>query len=117
MERIFELYKTIRKRKAGIITITQDITDILNNEYTNFGKSIINNSYIKMFFKMEYQETEILNSIGILKSKDIEILSKLDKKEGLLYFNNSSVHIKIEANELEKNIIEGGNSYDNSSSK
>ena len=67
---IFDLYKTIRKKNAGIVTITQDISDFFSVENSNFGKSIFNNSFMKAFFKLEYQDFELLKSVGIMNDEE-----------------------------------------------
>jgi type IV secretory pathway VirB4 component len=57
------LYKTIRKLNAAIVTITQDISDFFSKDMGIYGKSIFNNSFIKMFFKVEYSDSEILQKM------------------------------------------------------
>lgn len=116
-EKIFDLYKTVRKRNAGIVTITQDISDFFSKDGAGFGKSIFNNSYIKLFFKVEYQETEILRNIGIINEEDYRQMSTLNKGEMNMYLNNSCLGLKIEANEYEKKYIEGGKEDDNTCNK
>lgn len=114
---ILELYKTVRKKKAGIISITQDLSDFFSINGGCFGRSIFNNSYIKLFFRMDYNDFNVLKNIGITSSEDYEKMVSLVKGEMFMYFRNSSLTLKVEANECEKSIIEKGEINDSSSVK
>ncbi len=114
---ILELYKTVRKKKAGIISITQDFSDFFSINNGAFGRSIFNNSYIKLFFRMDYNDFNVFKNIGITSDEDYEKMIQLVKGEMFMYFNNASLTLKVEANKCEKSIIEKGEIYDNSSSK
>ena len=111
---IFDLYKTVRKRNAGIVTITQDVSDFFSKDTGGYGKSIFNNSYIKIFFKVEYQESKLLQSIGIVDNKEYLDMIKLNKGEMNMYINSEAIKIKIESSNYEKEIIEGSEMIDNS---
>ncbi|MDO4282160.1 MAG: ATP-binding protein [Clostridia bacterium] len=104
---IFMLFKTIRKNNAGIVTITQDITDFFAFENGNYGKSILNNCCFKMFFKVDYLGSEILKKLGVINSVEINELMKLDKGEAVISFKNNITTLNIKASEYERNLIEG----------
>ncbi len=106
---IFNLYKTSRKRNAGIVTITQDISDMFNKGNGSYGKSIFNNSNIKLFFKTDYNESNVLRNIGIIEEKEYEKMLNLNKGEALM--------LQVEANDCEKLIMEGEIFSDSTSCK
>ena len=47
---IYKIFKTIRKYGGSSVAITQDVSDLFSLEKGTYGKSIINNSSIKVFF-------------------------------------------------------------------
>lgn len=108
-EKIFMLYKTIRKLNAGIITITQDISDFFNKDFGGYGKSIINNSFMKIFFKMEHSDFEIFNKSGIISSYGLNEITKLNKGNVLIMFQNNLVNLLVTSNEFEDKLIKGEN--------
>lgn len=117
-EDIFMMYKTIRKLNASIVTITQDILDLFSSSNGEFGKSILNNCAFRMFFKLNFSDSDILQKIGIIDEINLRKLYKLNKGQALLFFNYSNIVLNIKANEFEEKLIEGGtNSEDYSSSR
>lgn len=108
----FMLFKTIRKRNASIVTITQDITDFLTYQDGLYGKSLLNNSSFKFFFKLEYLNISLLEELGILGKIEYKDLLSLDKGETFMMFKKNSVLLHIKASNFEKKIIEGENDED-----
>ena len=104
---IFSMYKTIRKKNAGIVLITQDISDLFLGENLDYAKSILNNSEFKFFFKLEYADIEVLKRINTLDEKDISKIIKLEKGSTYLIFGVNKVKIKISASEYETELIKG----------
>lgn len=104
---IASLYKSIRKNNASIVTITQDISDFFNLDEGNYGKNILNNSEFKIFFKIEYSDTEFLNKLNIISKENLSQISRLEKGNMLLGFCNNIVFLKVKASDYEKEIIEG----------
>ena len=41
IENLYNMFKTLRKKKAGVIAISQDISDLFSLDNGNFGKSIL----------------------------------------------------------------------------
>ena len=103
--RIFELYKTIRKKNAGIVAITQDISDFFAFENGNYGKSILNNSSFKLFFKLDYEDTEILQKLTIMNENTLNEIFNLEKGQVLLFINNYYFCINVKANDYEYKIL------------
>lgn len=105
-QEIMELYKTIRKENAGIVIASQDIHDLFKSGHENFGKSILNNSYTKVFFKMQYTDMGALAETGLLEGVIHKIkglaIGRACMNIGNVYFN-----LEIKASSLEKDIIGG----------
>ncbi len=97
---IFNMYKTIRKRNASIISITQDIGDFFEYKNGLYANSILNNCNFKMFFKTEYKETN--NYINMV---DKDELKRLLKGEAVLAIGSSTLKFKVKANEFERELI------------
>lgn len=104
--KVHDLYKTIRKKKAGIVCATQDISDILNNNL-EFGKSMINNSYFKVYFRMNLIEREIFEKIGILDLEKLILIRNLERGIAYISAGNTNFKVEIIVPDFEKEIIEG----------
>ena len=107
-KKIAELYKTIRKKNAGITAISQDIHDILKYQDGMFGKSILNNSFTKLFFKMQYLDLGILREIGICSEEILNGIKKLLKGSAYMCIGDINFNIDIKASGFEKEVIGGG---------
>ncbi len=113
IEEIYNFFKTLRKRKAGIVAISQDIGDLFIIDDGNFGKSILNNAYTKVFFKMTYSDIEKLKGIKEeVKLKDTA--TRLTRGEAYMLQGESKFVVNIEANEFEKKLIESEDVYEES---
>ena len=104
---IFEMFKTIRKLNASIVIITQDISDIFSKEYENYGKSILNNCFFKVIFRLDFSDIDILSNISNINTDMLENVNMLDKGQAQFIFNNNILKLLIEANDYEKELIEG----------
>jgi len=107
-QQIFMLFKTIRKLNAGIVTITQDVSDFFSKDLGTYGKSIINNSFIKMFFKMEYTDSEILAKTGVLNTYELSEITRLNKGSMIMLFQSNVINLHVKSNDYEDKLI-GGN--------
>ncbi len=116
-EKIFSMFKTIRKYKAGIVVITQDVSDFFSYENGSYGKTILNNSCFKLFFKLEYSDIKVLDKLNILNSYVYEKISYLGKGQLLMMFKNNIALLNVKANSYENNIVEEGKNEINSSTK
>lgn len=104
---IFMLFKTIRKNGGSIVAITQDISDFFSYHNGSYGKSILNNSCFKMFFRMDYFNSEVLKKIAILNETNIEKVLKLDKGECIIHFKNNITTLQIKASQYEEDLMKG----------
>lgn len=101
------LYKSIRKNNASIVTITQDISDFFNLDEGTYGKNILNNSEFKIFFRIEYSDTDFLSKLNVINKENLFQISRLEKGNMFLGFCNNIAFLKVKASDYEKEIIEG----------
>ena len=110
------LYKSIRKNKSSIVTITQDISDLFSIDNGNYGKGILNNSEFKIFFKLEFSDTKILEHLNVITKENLINISRLEKGSMILGFCNNVSILRVKASNYEHKIIEGEVIDENSSS-
>lgn len=104
---IYKIFKTIRKFGGSAVAITQDISDLFSLENGIYGKSILNNSSIKTFFSLEEENIKILEQYSNLSEKEKVEIKSLKRGECLMFAGENHILTKIEANEFEKEIING----------
>lgn len=100
---IFNMYKTIRKKNASIITITQDVTDFFEYKNGIYANGILNNSNFKMFFKTNISNQ--FKDLGLNLGFEIDKLSYLKRGEAIMIVSNNNIKLKIKDNEFEREII------------
>ena len=102
---IYKIFKTIRKYGGSAVAITQDISDLFSLENGIYGKSILNNSSIKTFFSLEEENIKVLAQYSNLSEKEKVEIKALKRGECLMFAGENHILIKIEASDLEKEII------------
>lgn len=103
---IYKIFKTIRKYGGGATAITQDVSDLFSLEEGAYGKSILNNSELKLFFSLEEENIKTLEKyININEKEKIEIKS-LRKGESLFFVGKDHILTKINSDKFEKELIE-----------
>ena len=106
IENIYNMFKTLRKRKAGIVIISQDICDLFRLDGGSFGKSILNNANIKVLFKMDWNDIEMFERI--LQRPHIEKnIRSLTRGNAYVTMGNTNFNLEIKATEHEHKLIEG----------
>ena len=103
---IYKIFKTIRKYGGSSVAITQDISDLFSLENGTYGKSIINNSSIKLFFSLEEENIKTISEYSDLTEKEKIEIKSLKKGECLMFVGENHILAKIEAADFEKEIIE-----------
>ena len=103
---IYKIFKTIRKYGGSSVAITQDVDDLFSLEEGNYGKSILNNSTIKVFFALEEENIQLLQKYTNLSDKEKIEIKSLKKGENLIFANDEHILLKIEVADFEKEIIE-----------
>ncbi len=104
---IYKIFKTIRKYGGSSVAITQDVSDLFSLEGGIYGKSIINNSAIKLFFSLEEENIKTLSEYSNLTEKEKIEIKSLKKGECLMYVGENHILAQIEAADFEKKIIIG----------
>ena len=102
---IYKIFKTIRKYGGTGVAITQDVSDIFSLEEGAYGKSILNNSNIKVFFSLEEENINILSKNTNLSEKEKIEIKSLRKGECMMFIDKEHLLIKIECSDYEKNLI------------
>ena len=73
---IYKIFKTIRKYGGSAVAITQDVSDLFSLENGTYGRSILNNSEIKVFFNLEEENIRILEkNLSISEKEKVEMNS------------------------------------------
>lgn len=103
---IYKIFKTIRKYGGGATAITQDVSDLFSLEEGAYGKSILNNSELKLFFSLEEENIKTLEKyVDINQKEKIEIKS-LRKGECLFFLGKDHILTKINSDKFEQELIE-----------
>ena len=103
---ISKIFKTIRKYGGGATAITQDVSDLFSLEEGAYGKSILNNSQLKLLFSLEEEKIKTLEKyIDINQKEKIEIKS-LRKGECLFFVGKDHILTKINSDKFEQELIE-----------
>lgn len=105
---IYKIFKTIRKYGGSGIAITQDVSDLFSLEKGTYGKSILNNSSIKVFFNLEEENIKVLEKYTDLSNKEKIEIKSFKKGECLIFVGQEHILTKISSADFEADII-GGN--------
>lgn len=85
------MIKLSRKRWLGICPISQEVNDMLRNEY---AESIINNSSIKVLLQIEPNQKEIIKKTFGLTNSELSFLVGATEGEGILFAGSNHVQFK-----------------------
>ena len=105
---IYKIFKTIRKYGGSGIAITQDVSDLFSLEEGTYGKSILNNSSIKVFFNLEEENIKVLEKYIDLSNKEKIEIKSFKRGECLMFVGNEHILTKIDSADFENDIL-GGN--------
>ena len=106
---IYKIFKTIRKYNGSAVSITQDISDLFSLDEGIYGKCILNNSSLKVFFNLEEENILVLDKYASLTNKEKIEIKNLKRGEALLWVGEDHVLSKINCSEYEKNLIDKNN--------
>lgn len=104
--KIYNMFKTLRKNNMGIISITQDITDFFTYQDGMFGKSILNNSYNKVIFNLQYIDTKEIKRTINQTDEELNKFKFYEKGEAFMQVGSSKLKINVQASKWEHEIIE-----------
>lgn len=99
---IQQIIKKGRKHWLGLCAITQEVEDLLESE---FARSIINNSSIKMLLKMEFSQKEQLQKTFGITESESSFLINADEGEGILFAGTNHVQFKTIVSESQHKMI------------
>lgn len=97
-----KLVKQARKRNMGVVSITQDIQDFLDND---LGKAIITNSETKIILKQSYATIPLMENIFPMTDEEKRRLGEMEIGEIVLYRQNEHMRVDILALPFEEEII------------
>ncbi len=87
-----KLVKQARKRNMGVVSITQDIQDFLDND---LGKAIITNSETKILLKQSYATIPLMENVFPMTDEEKRQLGELEIGEIVLYRQNEHMRVDI----------------------
>ena len=99
---MYSIAKRARKYYLGLTTITQDVTDFLNND---MGKVIISNSSIQMLMKQSPSAIETLQKVFNLSDGEKNFLLSCDRGQGLFFAGSNHVGIQVLSSQAEHEVI------------
>jgi type IV secretory pathway VirB4 component len=97
-----DIVKTARKRDLGIVSITQDVEDFVNND---FGKGIIGNSETKVLLKQDQRIIPMLGTIFPLSEQELLSLNTLNRGEAVLFREDEHINLYVHRLPHEKEFI------------
>ena len=111
-EFVVEVFKIIRGYAGSAIGATQDLNDVLSNE---FGAAIINNSKTKLLLPMDKQEADAVAGVIDLTTEEMKQLKRTETQsnatgqrkasKALMVANTNHIFINIKASRTEHNLI------------
>ncbi len=105
---IYKIFKTIRKYGGSGIAITQDVSDLFSLNEGTYGKSILNNSSIKVFFNLEEENIKVLEKYTDISNKEKVEIKSFKRGECLMFVGQEHILSKINSADFEADIV-GGN--------
>lgn len=102
---IYKIFKTIRKYGGSAVAITQDVSDLFSLKNGTYGRSLLNNSELKIFFNLEEENINTLEKYTNLSAKEKIEIKSLTRGECVMFVGKEHILTKIESADFEKNII------------
>jgi hypothetical protein len=96
---IAQIYKTARNLSAGIITITQLVSDYTKNEYS---KDIFQLADTKLILKQEDTAEKDLKELARLSDEEVDYVLKSDTGQGILKSGSVKTFVHVLLTEEEK---------------
>ncbi len=97
-----KLVKQARKRNMGVVSITQDIQDFLDND---LGKAVITNSETKILLKQSYATIPLMENVFPMTDEEKRQLGELEIGEMVLYRQNEHMRVDMLPLPYEEEII------------
>lgn len=100
-----KIFKTIRGYGGAAIAATQDIKDFFALNNGAYGESIINNSRIKLLFKLEHKAAEIIQKVFDLSDSERETIENFGRGQALVKSNSNTFTIDYKASKYETLLV------------
>jgi len=98
------LAKTLRKRNAGLLLLTQDVSDVLQ---TPVGEAVVTNASSQVLMRQAPQAMPRLTDLFTLTEAEVSWLLSAQQGEGLLLAAGKRVPFRTVASRVEAEIIAG----------
>ena len=102
---VLEMFKTFRGYGAGVVAVTQELSDFFALDSGSYAQAILNACSLGMVMATEPVALNLLKDSLSLEQNEIEIIQGLERGQALLIGNGSSVAIKILSSTLEHELI------------
>ena len=97
-----QLVKVARKRDLGVVSITQDVEDFLDNE---LGKAIITNSETKILLKQSYATLGLMDKIYPMTDEEKKNLGNMRKGEVVIFREDEHIGAYIQILPSEQELV------------
>jgi len=104
-EFVFKLFKTIRKYGGAATAITQDINDFFMLDDGKYGKGVLNNASIKVFFQMEENDLNVLQNIINLSEEECTKLINSPRGTAIIHAGRNRLMVDVVSSEKEHELI------------
>jgi type IV secretory pathway VirB4 component len=102
---VVRIFKVIRGYGGCAIAATQDLNDFFALEDGLYGKTIINNSKLKLILRLEPQEALAVREALDITEGEVKQCATFEPGEGILVANTDHVIIKVKASSEEAALI------------
>jgi len=99
-KQVQNMVKLLRGYGGAAIMATQEIADFMNAP-GGFGKSVLNNSEIKLVLNMKEEDLKLVRENLKLTDDDCKAIKKFKRGTAMLIANEEKLTIRIKASELE----------------
>lgn len=96
---VVEMIKLFRGYGGGVITATQEITDLLGDKNKEYGRAIFNNSASKLILHLEDTELDYVSSVMNLTENDRKLIKSFERGQGLFVSSNGKIPIILDASQ------------------
>lgn len=102
---VFKLFKTIRKYGGAATAITQDISDFFILQEGKYGRGILNNASVKVFFQMEENDINILENIISLSEEERIRMVNMPRGTAIMHAGGNTLMVDVISSEKEHKFI------------
>jgi hypothetical protein len=99
-------FKLNRGWGAGTVFATQQIKDVYSLENGIYGAAIVDNSAIKMIFKLNKKEVSRVNEELELDEEKTALIEGLSRGQCIISTENNNIPVEIRASEFETMLMD-----------